>query len=83
MRKILAIIIGKFVSWGLLKFRGHTSFMGGKIALKIDPHLFEKLEKPKKIITITGTNGKTSVTNILVDIVKESNLNYIDNKLDL
>ena len=80
MRKILAIIIGKFVSWGLLKFRGHTSFMGGKIALKIDPHLLDKLEKPKNIITVTGTNGKTSVTNILVDIVKESNLNYIDNR---
>lgn len=54
-----------------LHILGHdaTNFPG-VLAKKIDSHFFEKINKPSTIIAITGTNGKTTTTNLISDILK-------------
>ena len=65
----------------LLKlFRRNATFFPGKFALKVCPDFIGKIEKPKTIIAVTGTNGKTTVCNMIEDILKENNYIFIDNK---
>ena len=62
----------------LLK-RNATNFPG-KFALKICPDFLGRIEKPKTIITVTGTNGKTTVCNMIEDILRVNGYDFIDNK---
>lgn len=65
----------------LLKLLGrNASFFPGKFALTICPNFLGILEKPKTIVGVTGTNGKTTVCNIVEDILKDNNYDFIDNK---
>ena len=84
MRKGLKFYIAL---WGakagtiLLKlFRRNATFFPGKFALKICPDFIGKIEKPHTIIAVTGTNGKTTVCNLIEDILKDNNYVFIDNK---
>ena len=70
MRFYLAIILCKILDIIAKILIGHPSHKAGKIALKIYPELLSKIEKPEKIVGITGTNGKTTVTNLLVDTME-------------
>lgn len=68
-----------------LRHVAHTnaSNMPGKIALKIDncalKSAIRKKVRNKKIIVV-GTNGKTSVTNLVADIVEESGRSVVCNR---
>ena len=65
----------------LLKlFRRNATFFPGKFALKICPDFIGKIGKPHTIIAVTGTNGKTTVCNLIEDILKDNNYVFIDNK---
>lgn len=63
---MLAIWVGKWVTW-LLRWRGKeaTSFPG-KVALRISPKLLERFGRHiERVIVVTGTNGKTTTTSLL------------------
>ena len=65
----------------LLKIlRRNATFFPGKFALKVCPDFIGRIEKPKTIIAVTGTNGKTTVCNMIEDILKDNNYDFIDNK---
>ena len=65
----------------LLKIlRRNATFFPGKFALKVCPEFIGKIEKPKTIVAVTGTNGKTTVCNMIEDILKDNNYIFIDNK---
>lgn len=51
----------------------------GEIALKIDPQILGSLARPKKLIVVTGTNGKTTVSNMLIDFFKSQNIETVNN----
>ncbi len=51
----------------------------GQIALKIDPNLLKHLPKSKVRVAITGTNGKTSVSNLVSGFLASKNLAYLNN----
>ena len=70
LMKILSIIISKTVHNLVKLVKGSTSHIGGVIALKIDKNILKKLQKPEIIITVTGTNGKTTVTNLATDLLE-------------
>ena len=63
----------------LLK-RSATHFPGD-VALKIDPAFLKHIKSPKKTIMVTGTNGKTSVTNMILDVLNQDNQPLIHNAL--
>lgn len=65
----------------LLKLLGrNATFFPGKFALTICPDFMGMLEKPKTVVAVTGTNGKTTVCNIVEDILKENNYKFVDNR---
>lgn len=68
MKKLLAILICKFGYFigGLI---GKGSSYPGKIALKICPDILSRIQYPKYVIAITGSNGKTSTTEMVAAIL--------------
>lgn len=51
----------------------------GLIAYRFCNNFLEKLNKPKMIIGVTGTNGKTTTTNLIADTLKLDNKKVIYN----
>ncbi len=58
---------------------GGTSFPG-KAASIIYPDALKEAAKNYKIIMVTGTNGKTTTTHIIGQILEENGIKYITNK---
>ena len=73
LAKILVIVLK------ILK-RDATQFPG-KLAVTICPDFLEQINKPETIIAVTGTNGKTTVCNMIEDCLRKNNYNFIDNHL--
>lgn len=60
--------------------RDATQFPG-KLAITLCPNFLEQIGKTKTIIAVTGTNGKTTVCNMIEDCLKENGYDFIDNQL--
>ena len=74
--RILASKITIFLTKTILK--GGTTFPG-KVALKIDRNILKKVSQGYKVVLITGTNGKTTTTSMIYNIVKEDGKKVITN----
>jgi len=60
--------------------REATSFPG-YVALKIDPLFLQRaLRRYQKVIVVTGTNGKTTVANLLARILRAAGLKVVHNQ---
>ncbi|NEZ48050.1 Mur ligase family protein [Clostridium botulinum] len=59
-------------------YKGGTNFPG-KIALKFDKDILRKISKNYKVILVTGTNGKTTTTNMIYSVLKNNNFDVITN----
>ena len=46
---------------------GSGSTVGGRVGLFIDPNLLETLGRARRVALVTGTNGKTTTTRLLVE----------------
>lgn len=81
IRFYLALWIAK-LSIIALKITHHngTNFPG-RLAIKICPKFLVYISKPKTIIGVTGTNGKTTVTNLIADTLNYDKRKVLDNKL--
>ncbi|MBQ9742743.1 MAG: DUF1727 domain-containing protein [Ruminococcus sp.] len=54
------------ISYKLVRLTGRdASHFPGVVALKLCPDFLDRVSKPETIIAITGTNGKTTVTNMI------------------
>ena len=70
MRLKIAVLIAKFaalLSKRILRRSGET--ISGRVLLALYPRAIAELSKSKKIICVSGTNGKTSTTKALVSII--------------
>ncbi|SLK19827.1 Putative Mur ligase family protein [Clostridium chauvoei JF4335] len=79
IKSVLSILASKitiFLTKTILK--GGTTFPG-KVALKIDKNILSKVSNGYKVVLVTGTNGKTTTTSMIYNIVKESGHNVITN----
>lgn len=52
----------------------------GVLATKFCPDFLKYVKKPPKTIIITGTNGKTTVNNMLIDILEDNGLKVFSNR---
>lgn len=79
IKTIISILSAKFTLF-LTKtiLKGGTTFPG-RIALKIDKNILSKVSKGYKVILVTGTNGKTTTTSMIYNIIKESGHPVITN----
>lgn len=69
--KLIIILICKIIQT-VLKKMGRGTSLPGEIALKLDKNILKNIDKPKTIICVTGTTGKTSICNTLTEIYKQS-----------
>ena len=80
LRFLLALWMAK-LSIPALKITGHngTDFPG-TLALKLCPTFLRYMGRPKTVISVTGTNGKTTVSNMLTDILERRGLRVMSNR---
>lgn len=76
----ITLWIAKMASLALKVLRRNATYFPGKIALKLCPDFIGMIEKPKTIIGVTGTNGKTTVSNMINDILSKNGYKFINNK---
>ena len=84
MRKLrfyLAMIAAKIAIFGLKLLRRNASFLPGKIALTICKDFMGYLTPPKTVIAVTGTNGKTTVSNLITSVLTENGYHVTNNSL--
>ena len=80
IRFIFAFILCK-ASYRLLRLLGRrASHTPGRIALHFCPNYIHYLQKPKHILCVTGTNGKSTVCNLLEDTLRSNGYTVLDNK---
>ena len=79
-RQIIAIIISKLTIFTLHLFKRGGTTLPGKVAFKLYPGILKSIAKDFEIIMVTGTNGKTTTTRIIEEILKNNNIDYITNK---
>ncbi len=52
----------------------------GAIADKLDPQFLAHIDKPKHIVFVSGTNGKTTTNNLLCDLLRDNGIEMVDNR---
>ena len=70
-------------TWGLKHvFRRPAANFPGKIALYVDPHLIGDLagNLARGSVVVCGTNGKTTVTNLLADALEAAGMKVVCNR---
>ena len=77
--KFITILLCKLLSFAG-KLLGKGSSLPGKIALKLCPNILTRLQLPKDIIAITGSNGKTSTVEMVAGILKAAGKTVVYNK---
>ena len=84
MRFYLALWLAKIASFLLRIASQFTSMRGtnfpGEVALRICPDFIGKVNKPERIAVVTGTNGKTTTSNLLVSLLRELGFNVLSNE---
>jgi UDP-N-acetylmuramyl tripeptide synthase len=80
VRYRLAVVAGRFAR-RLLRLRGGGSAVPGRVALAIAPKFLERSVSrlPLGVVFVSGSNGKSTTTNMLTGILREHGLNVFTN----
>jgi hypothetical protein len=70
-RLAIAITLARSASWASRLLGNNGETLPGRILLKIEPEAIALLAQSKKVILISGTNGKTSTTKAVAKIVRQ------------
>jgi UDP-N-acetylmuramyl tripeptide synthase len=74
-----AVVIARLAMLTLKLLGRRGSHYPGVLLLKVCPDFLNYVAKPKKLIAITGTNGKTTVTNLISDALKTQGVKLASN----
>ena len=69
VRFYAAMLIAKSMRLGLKMLGRNATYLPGKAAVKICPDFLGHLKMPETVICVTGTNGKTTVSNLISSIL--------------
>lgn len=81
IRYYIALWISKLCIILLRTFRFAATNFPGTVALKICPTFLKYADRPAKIIAVTGTNGKTTVSNMVLDMLLAEGYKVLNNRL--
>ena len=81
IRFYFAFYLAKISVIALKVIRRDATQFPGKLAITLCPNFLDQIGKPKTIIAVTGTNGKTTVCNMIEDCLRENGYDFIDNQL--
>ncbi|WP_211205093.1 Mur ligase family protein [Gleimia coleocanis] len=81
MRQVLTTAIGKTIR-AAMRLRGGGSALPGLIVEKIDPQFMARtLETlPRGVVVVSGTNGKTTTTKMVVELLEAAGLKVFTNR---
>lgn len=79
MRFLFTLWLARATVFAMKLMGKRGSYLPGKLAIQLYPDFLSGFNPPKEIIGITGTNGKTTLTNLLGDFFKSQNLEYFSN----
>ena len=79
LRFYFALWGGKFYVFLLKLFKKEKNDRPGVAALKVCPDFLSLINKPKLVIGVTGTNGKTTTTNLIAELLIKDNKKAIYN----
>ena len=80
LRKSISILISKLTIRVLRLIKRGGTTLPGKLAFKLYPGILRSIASDYEIIMVTGTNGKTTTTRIIEEILKNNHVDYITNK---
>ncbi|MGN1344631.1 MAG: MurT ligase domain-containing protein [Traorella sp.] len=75
----MRLLIVKIIRYLLSKL-GRGGSLPGVIALKMDSQILKKFKMPDKVIVVTGTNGKTTTSNLIVESFAKAAYKVIGNR---
>lgn len=80
MRVLLAIWAGKLATIALRVLGRAGTHVPGIVARKIHPGIIAAIQHPARVVAVTGTNGKTTVSNLLTEALLEQDLRVVSNR---
>lgn len=78
-RFVISILIVRAVRTAMKLFHLKATHFPGQLAKKLCPGFLAYIGKPRQIIAVTGTNGKTTVANLIADMARSFNLSFAHN----
>lgn len=80
IRYFIALWASKSAYILLKLLKRNATMFPGYLALKICPDYLAQTKKSPNVLCVTGTNGKTTTTNMVADILSESGYNVVSNR---
>ena len=80
IRLVFTVIVSKLIMKACRLFKLGGTSLPGEIARKIYPGIVSEITKGFNIIMVTGTNGKTTTTKIIGQVLAENGIDFITNK---
>lgn len=81
LRFYFAFYVAKLSKFALKVLRRNATYFPGKIAIKLCPNFINYVVKPSNVIAVTGTNGKTTVCNLLIESFESIGKKVLNNKM--
>lgn len=75
------LFIVKIIQKLMRMLHRNATNLPGRIAIKMCPDFLKQIAKPEKIVAVTGTDGKTTTTNLIIDALENSGEVVLNNKL--
>ncbi len=79
LRFYISVIGAKFLIKVMRLLKRNATNLPGEIMLIFYPGLLKHFDMPENVIAVTGTNGKTTVSNMISNILKDNGYEIINN----
>ena len=79
LRFYIAMLTAKSMRLALRALGRNATYLPGKAAVKLCPDFLGQLKLPETVICVTGTNGKTTVSNLVTSILTDCGYHVTSN----